>query len=230
MTDKPPKFDGGSSTFSSPPCFAHELDPNFDGSFSVSDDQQKLDVARWRNAERERLIAARLTVPAEDRARCAGEVAGELDRIIRPGPGMVISLYWPFKGELDLRSWMASACAKGAVIALPIVEEKAKPLTFRPWTPETPMERGVWNILQPEGGTTIVPDIVISPLVGHDPECFRLGYGGGFFDRTLAGLPSRRMVIGVGHPSSAIPTIFPQPHDVPMDVIVTGKGKVVRRE
>jgi 5,10-methenyltetrahydrofolate synthetase len=225
MTDKPDT----PSTYASPPCFAHELDRNYDGSFVVADGQQKQDVARWRKVERDRLIAARLEVPADERARCAEEVAGELDRLIRPGPGMTVSLYWPFKGEIDLRGWMAAACARGATIALPIVEEKAKPLTFRQWTPDTPMVRGVWNILQPEGSETVIPDIVIAPLVGHDPDCFRLGYGGGFFDRTLAGLATRRMVIGVGHPSSAIPTIFPQPHDVPMDVIVTGKGRVVRR-
>jgi 5,10-methenyltetrahydrofolate synthetase len=218
------------STYASPPCFAHELEGNIDGSFVAVDEQQRVEVARWRKAERERLIAARLDVPAEERLNCAEEVAGELDRLIGPGPGMTISLYWPFRGELDLRGWMKSASGKGAAIALPIVEEKAKPLVFRPWTPATEMVRGVWNILQPAGGDSVVPDIVIAPLVGYDPGCFRLGYGGGFFDRTLAALPSPRMVIGVGHPKAAIPTIYPQPHDIPMDVIVTGKGRVVRRD
>jgi 5,10-methenyltetrahydrofolate synthetase len=66
--------------------------------------------------------------------------------------------------------------------------------------------------------------VVIAPLVGFDAAGFRLGYGGGFFDRTLAGFASRPLAIGVGHPACAIPTIYPQPHDIPMDWIVTGDG------
>jgi 5,10-methenyltetrahydrofolate synthetase len=69
----------------------------------------------------------------------------------------------------------------------------------------------------------VVPDVLISPFVGFDTQRYRLGYGGGFFDRTLAALQTPRTVIGVGHPSGALPTIRPQPHDIPMDLIVTGR-------
>jgi 5,10-methenyltetrahydrofolate synthetase len=92
------------------------------------------------------------------------------------------------------------------------------------------MERGVWNIPVPADGAELAPDITIAPVVGHDPGCYRLGYGGGFFDRTLAALEPRPMAIGVGHPVAAIRTIYPQPHDIPMDAIVTGAGRVLRRE
>ena len=71
--------------------------------------------------------------------------------------------------------------------------------------------------------------IVISPLVGFDANCFRLGYGGGFYDRTLAALWPGPKVIGVGHPCARIATIFPQTHDIPMDVIVTGDGQTLYR-
>lgn len=207
----------------------HELDVAHDGSFAAVDEQQRIEVSRWRKAERERLLGARNDLGAQVRQRLSEEVARELDTIVSPCPGQIISVYWPFRAELDLRPWMRSAILAGARVALPIVETKGKPLIFREWTPEARMERGIWNILQPADGDRVWPTITIAPLVGHDPDCFRLGYGGGYFDRTLAAANPRPMVIGVGPPVSAIKTIFPQPHDIPMDVIVTGKGSVVRR-
>ena len=70
---------------------------------------------------------------------------------------------------------------------------------------------------------------MLAPLVGFDKDCFRLGYGGGFFDRTLPGFPAKPLVIGVGYPSALIRTIFPQPHDIPMDWVATGATPPLRR-
>jgi 5,10-methenyltetrahydrofolate synthetase len=83
------------------------------------------------------------------------------------------------------------------------------------------MERGVWNILVPARGPAVLPDVVIAPLVGYDGQSYRLGYGGGFFDRTLASMPRKPLTIGIGYVESRLATIYPQPHDIPMDVIVT---------
>lgn len=215
--------------YASSPCFAHELELGENG-YVVADPRAAADVARWRKAERERLIAARLEVPADERRRIAAEVAGELDRLIDPQRGTIVSLYWPFRGELDLRDWMQRASERGARIALPLVEAKGRPLLFREWTPRCRMDRGVWNIPIPADGPELTPDVTIAPLVGYDPGCYRLGYGGGFFDRTLAALSPRPLVIGVGAPQAAIPTIYAQPHDIPMDVIVTGADRVIRLE
>lgn len=217
------------SSYASPPCFAHEIDPAYFDPLAV-DPQQALDVARWRKAERKRLIAARLEEAADVRTRLAQSIAVELDRIIAPAPDHTIGVYWPFRGEIDLRGWMRSAFARGAQIALPVVVEKHRPLQFRNWTPDGAMEQGIWNILQPVDPAPVTPNVVISPLVGFDPDCFRLGYGGGFFDRTLAAMAKRPLVIGVGSACGAITSIYPQPHDVPMDVIVTGAGNVQRRK
>lgn len=213
--------------FSSPPCFMHELDPAFGG--MPVDPQQARDVARWRKAERERLIAARLALPQDERAAHSQRIAGELDAIVPLGSRPIVSLYWPFRGEPDLRPWMAAACEKGARVALPVVVAKAQPLVFREWTPGARLERGVWNIPFPADGPVVIPDVVIAPLVGFDAACYRLGYGGGFFDRTLAGLEPKATAIGVGHPVGALPTIFPQPYDIPMDWIVLGDGQARRR-
>jgi len=181
-----------------------------------------IELTRWRKARRDELIALRLALPAEERARVADEVAAELDRLIPSSPGTLVSLYWPFRGELDLREWMRSAAARGLRIALPVVVEKGQPLVFREWVPGARLTRGVWNIPIPADGAEVTPNVIISPVVGFDPQNYRLGYGGGFFDRTLAAMRTPRRVIGVGHPSGALPTIHPQPHDIPMDIIVTG--------
>lgn len=216
------------SGYASPACFAHELELGA-GGYETVDGQQTSDVARWRKAERSRLIALRLAMPPDERRRVADAVADTLDNLVEPAPGMVISLYWPFRGELDLRGWMARADELGARVALPLVVAKAQPLVFRQWRPGCRMERGVWNIPAPANGDVLTPDVVLAPLVGFDADSYRLGYGGGFFDRTLAALSPRARAIGVGHPVAAIPTIYPQPHDVPMDAIVTGTGVVSRR-
>lgn len=213
--------------YASSPCFAHELDQS-EGGYAATTPPE-LDVAAWRKEKRKELIEARLAVPAAERADIAEGVARELDALIDITSDTIVSLYWPFRGELDLRGWMRSAHDRGARIALPIVEAKAQPLIFREWTPGCEMERGVWNIPNPAGTPLVTPTVVISPLVGYDPDCYRLGYGGGFFDRTLAALVPRPMVIGVGHPSGALPTIHAQDHDIPMDVIVTGAGQIQER-
>ena len=222
MTNDKPEHPG----FASPPCFAHELDAN--GNVPTLS-QNDVDITAWRKAKRAELITARLAVPVEERERVAAQVAEVLDQLIDFALRPTVSLYWPFRGELDLREWMHRAHARGAQIALPVVAAKSQPMVFREWAPGCKMERGIWKIPVPSESNIVTPTVVVSPLVGHDPDCFRLGYGGGFFDRTLLALSPRPMVIGVGHPCSSIPTIYSQPHDIPMDVIVTGKNSVRQR-
>jgi len=207
-------------TFASPPCFMHELDPAFTG--LVNDPVAAQDVARWRKAERERLIAARLALGIGEREANAKHIAQSLDQIVSTCAAPVVSTYWPFRGEPDLRSWMAILHARRICVALPVVMTKGQPLQFRAWEPSAPLARGIWGIPFPANGAIVVPNVVIAPVVGFDPAGFRLGYGGGFYDRTLAGLDPKPIAIGIGHPIASIPTIYPQPHDIPMDWIVTG--------
>lgn len=222
MTNNNPESPG----FASPPCFAHEFDTN---GYAEGLNQDGIDVANWRKIKRTELIATCHTISAPERKRVAGEVANILDELIDFSSTPIVSVYWPFRGELNLRDWMHAAHNRGGRIALPVVVAKAQPLVFREWSPGCKMEKGIWNIPVPADSAIVTPTIVISPLVGYDPDCFRLGYGGGFFDRTLAALPLRPLMIGVGHPCIAIPTIYPQPHDIPMDAIVVGKNSVIYR-
>lgn len=205
--------------FASPPCFLHELDPHY------VDPQQRIDVMRWRKAERERLIGARVGMDAADRQARMCRIAHNLEIALGAITGQAISFYWPFRAEPDLRDLMARVATAGGRVALPVVIARAQPMVFRAWRPGEPLESGVWNIpIPPVSAPEVMPDIVIAPLVGFDPSLFRLGYGGGFFDRTLAAMPRRPRVVGVGYDQAAIPTIFPQVHDIPMDAIVTESG------
>ncbi|TIX43339.1 MAG: 5-formyltetrahydrofolate cyclo-ligase [Mesorhizobium sp.] len=208
--------DESSAQYASPPCFMHELDPEFQAPLS-----DWTDVRRWRKAERERLIVSRLAVSADRRAAMSQRIAEGLDAVIGDIAGRMVSLYWPFRGEPDLRPWMKTVNAQGGRTALPVVVEKDRPLVFRAYTHGDRLEKGVWNIPIPAEGDPVLPDIVISPIVGIDPGQFRLGYGGGFFDRTLAAMPFKPLVIGVGYELQRIVTIYPQPHDIPMDCVVT---------
>ncbi len=210
----------------SPTCYAGELDPG--ALRPLSAEEQARQVAQWRKQERERLIALRLACSAEERGAIAEGVARELDDLLDPGPDALVSLYWPFRGELDLRPWMRSFVKRGGRVALPVVIAKGQPLVFREWVPGARMTHGVWKIPIPAEGAEVVPSVVIAPLVGHDPNCYRLGYGGGFFDRTLASFAEKPLVIGVGDGSGAIASIFPQSHDIPMDVVVTAAGRRCR--
>lgn len=183
-------------------------------------------IMAWRKAERERLIAARMAAGAAERQDWSGRIAEGLDGVIGGVQGRIVSVYWPFRGEPDLRPWMKRVEERGGRCALPIVIEKGRPLAFRLWKEGEPLVRGVWNIPVPADGPDVVPDISIAPVVGYDPQCYRLGYGGGFFDRTLASFAAKPRVIGVGYGLQAIATIHPLPHDIAMDAIVTEQGSL----
>ena len=165
-------------------------------------------------------------MPAQVRAGWGEAIATGVLTEIGDVSGRIVSAYWPFRGEPDFRPFMEEVAARGGRTALPVVVEKGRPLEFHLWQAGDALSRGVWNIPIPAQRHPCVPDVVISPVVGYDPTCYRLGYGGGFFDRTLAALPARPRVIGIGYSSARLATIHPQPHDIPMDLIVTETGTV----
>jgi 5-formyltetrahydrofolate cyclo-ligase len=222
MTGAPKKPDLEIGTFASSPCFLHELD-------DTPDTQQALDVARWRKAERLRLLDVRASLSVAVRAEAAKAIAGHLDQIVGDVSGKIVSGYWPIKSEMDLRPWLMSLVARGATAVMPVVVQQAAPLAFRAWREGVRMERGFWNIPVPAEGDWLEPDILIAPVIGFDPACYRLGYGGGYFDRTLAAAPKTARPIGIGLAACRIGTIYPQPHDIAMTAIVTEAGIACRQ-
>lgn len=214
----PRDSDESGGEYASPPCFLHELERPYVGSrVALPPDE----IAPWRKAERERLIRERRAITSEQRRQWDARIVGALEQVLGETRGAVVSAYWPFRGEPDLRSLLSKLTATGTRIALPVVMAKGKPLVFREWKQGCRLERGIWNIPYPADGEAVLPDVVIAPLVGFDPALYRLGYGGGFFDRTLAALGGSVRAIGVGYSRGEIPTIHPQPHDIAMSAIVT---------
>lgn len=182
------------------------------------------DLAAWRRATRAELVARRVAIELDERQAWDAAIATTLRAVLESLPAATIGFYWPFKGEFDSRPIMIDLLAHGWRAALPVVIAKNHPLTYRAWTPDTRMERGVLGIMVPSYGAPVVPTVVLAPLVGFDATRYRLGNGGGYFDRTLAALEPKPLAIGVGYALGRLPTIFPQSHDRPMDVIVTEEG------
>jgi len=182
----------------------------------------------WRRSERQRLLALRTaTAPAERRV-WGQQIEARLRLLLAEQPGIVLGVYWPFQAEFDPRPLIDWLIAAGSAVALPVVVDKKGPLEYRTWRPGEKLVDGVWNIPIPEGRRIVVPRAVLAPLVGFDRDCYRLGYGGGYFDRTLAALKPRPWAIGVGFEVSQLETIYPQDFDIPMDLVVT-EASVRRR-
>ena len=182
------------------------------------------EVKAWRRSERQRLLALRTGASAVQRHAWGREIETRLRALLIERPGITLGLYWPFQAEFDPRPLIDWLIAGGSAAALPAVVDKKGPLEYRAWRPGDPLVDGVWDIPVPERRDVVVPQVVLAPLVGFDRECYRLGYGGGYFDRTLAALAPRPLAIGVGYELSGLDTIHPQPHDIPMDLIVTEAG------
>ena len=178
-------------------------------------------VKIWRRSERRRLLALRTGTPPAERREWGARIEARLRVLLAERPGIILGVYWPFQAEFDPRPLIDWLIAAGSAAALPAVVDKKGPLEYRAWRPGDPMVDGVWNIPIPEQRDIVLPQAVLAPLVGFDREFYRLGYGGGYFDRTLAALAPRPLAIGVGFESSLLDTIHPQPHDIPMDLIVT---------
>ncbi len=186
-------------------------------------------LKQWRAAERARLVAAREAI---DRA-ALDDLRRRIDtHLERSFPGLatgVLALCWPIRGEYDARHFARTLRARGALTALPVVVAPRQPLAFREWHPGVPLATGALGIAYPVGSRELRPDHVLLPMNGWDAAGYRLGYGAGYFDRTLAGLAPRPAVIGVAYERARLDTIHPQPWDIPVDYVVTERG-VYRRD
>ena len=185
------------------------------------------EIKAWRRAERERLIALRMALPAAARREMGVRITVSLRNLLTEQPG-VLGIYWPFRAEFDPRPLVDALAAAGHSVALPVVVDRKGPLEYRAWAPGEALIAGVWDIPIPEQRRIVAPSTVLAPVVGFDRGCYRLGYGGGYFDRTLAALEPRPLAIGVGFACQEIATIHPQDFDIAMDLIVT-EGGIRRR-
>jgi 5-formyltetrahydrofolate cyclo-ligase len=181
-------------------------------------------VNSWRRQQREVLLRTRQAMPHEVRQLAAESIAARLDDNVAKRRSATVGLYWPIRQEINLLPWANELARRGIDLCLPVVVTPKAPLEYWRWTQGDALARGIWNIPIPARRDVVLPDLMLAPLVGFDRANYRLGYGGGYFDRTLASLPRRPMVVGVGYAFSALETIFPQSHDIPMDDVLTERS------
>lgn len=178
----------------------------------------------WRKNLRAQLLDRRLSVPAAQRHDWNNAIAEFLAQGFSTLSLNTAACYWPYQGEFDPRSTMRLLHRCGVKVALPVVVRKGQALEFRKWHPGAKMSIGVLDLPYPADTQTVVPEVLLIPLLGFDRCGYRLGYGGGFFDRTLAAMRPQPLKLGVGFELSAIDTIHPQTHDIAMDFVITETG------
>ena len=177
-------------------------------------------------ALRDTMLARRQRLGEEER-RAAADGLLRSFRLERPVEvPAVVSGFWPIKDEIDLRPLMSGLFEEGFQLALPVVQGRAQRLLFRAWRPGDQLEAGVFGTLQPSAQCEIVePDALLVPLLACDSEGWRLGYGGGFYDRTLEDLRKRRRVtaIGVGFDLQLVPKVPHGADDQRLDWLLTDR-------
>jgi 5,10-methenyltetrahydrofolate synthetase len=149
-------------------------------------------------------------------------------------PDIVIGAYWPIKGEFDplpaLHRWKEDGelleQPEPRRIGLPVVNKETHTMTFHAWYPGCPMEEDAYGIPKPKDTEIIVPTLVFAPCVGYGTGGYRLGYGGGFYDRMLASLTPKPFSVGLGFGMGFLPDLEPEAHDVPLDAILNDYGAV----
>jgi 5-formyltetrahydrofolate cyclo-ligase len=175
-----------------------------------------------RGALRAKLLAARNELA--DREARARMISDRLLRWLRTMPLQRLAFYWPTRGEPDVTAavstWLAEDPARRA--ALPVVAGAL--LEFAPWHPRTPMKTGEFGIQVPDTGERIRPQLLVIPCVGIDEQRHRLGYGAGFYDRTLAGMPVRPSTVGIAFDCGRVRSIDPKPHDIQLELAITESG------
>lgn len=179
------------------------------------------EIKAWRKVERTELIARRAAISAEQRTQWNERITASLSDGFPCPAQAVIGFCWPYKGEFDARFAVHAWRKIGAQAALPEVVQNGAPLQFRLWHPGVSMRPGVYDIPVPVDTPIVIPDVAIVPMNGFDAQGYRLGYGGGFFDRTLAACEPRIIAIGVAYEALRLATIHPQSHDIAMDFVVT---------
>ncbi len=181
------------------------------------------DLATRRVQWRRDLLARRAGMPAGARAEADRAIGVALAAHLARFEG-VLGFYWPIQHEFDARpavtAWLAACGSHRAV--LPVVIKRAAPLKFRQWTPATAMQSAGFGTSVPATGNWMDPDALLVPLVGFDDQHYRLGYGGGYYDRTLVALPRRPDTTGIGFKICRIDSIEPQSHDLKLDRLILG--------
>ncbi|MCX7361204.1 MAG: 5-formyltetrahydrofolate cyclo-ligase [Alphaproteobacteria bacterium] len=177
-----------------------------------------------KSALRRTMLAWRAGLGETERAVAADTLVAVMRRERPVEAPAIVSGFWPIKDEIDIRPLMTALLNDGCRLALPVVHKRGEPLSFRAWRPGDALEAGAFGTLQPSASCeTLEPDALLVPLLAWDEDGYRLGYGGGFYDRTLLGLRQRRSVlaIGVGFDAQLVGSVPHGPDDERLDWLLT---------
>ena len=185
-----------------------------------------------RAALRRQGINRRLALSADETASLSASVREQLRLHFPQLSALRVGFCWPVKNEPDLRplmiDWLASG-QSGFVALLPVVVDADAALTCRAWTPGSALVADRYGIPTPASGEFLLPQALLLPVNAFDDAGYRIGYGGGFFDRTLARLKPTPFSIGVGFELARVNSIGPEPHDVRLDAMVSEAGVFISR-
>lgn len=169
--------------------------------------------------------ARRAAIPPPNRAEHARAIAGHFFEHIAYGPQDVIAGYWRIRDETDCQPILVRLMDAGQTVVLPVVQGDQAPLDMRVWQADTPLyEAGFGTLAPPDLAPRAAPDLVLVPLLGFDGKGTRLGYGGGYYDRTIAALEKKPLLVGLAYAAQEFDEIPREAHDVPLDAIVTEEG------
>jgi 5-formyltetrahydrofolate cyclo-ligase len=184
-----------------------------------------------KKALRHQMVQARLAMSAEAWEKASENLSENLsawlDKQGLPRIGQVIAFCWPVQNEPDIRPLMLKWRKSGITIALPVVITPGKPLEFRAWEQECVLQLDRYGIPTPTNGPLVTPDILLLPGNAFDNAGYRLGYGGGFFDRTLAMMTPRPLVLGLCFEHARVTDLKPEPHDQVVDALITEKTPIL---
>lgn len=186
------------------------------------------DISKIKEALRQAAIARRDALPAPDRQQAAESIA-ERPFPVAIAPGAVVSGFMPLKSEISPLPLMRKLVEAGAALALPVVAGKGQPLVMRRWAFGGPLASGVWGIREPMPDAPAVdPDILIVPLLAFDRRGHRLGYGAGYYDRTIAALRAKKpiVVIGIGYAAQEVDEVPVTPRDERLDLVLTERETI----
>lgn len=175
---------------------------------------------------RRALIARREALDPDSRRERSARIEARIEALMTQLAPVVVGFCWPYRGEFDARGLMLRMLAGAHVVALPVVD--GDHMFFRAWTAASDMATDRHGIAYPLRGARVVPQLVLMPLVGFDGRGYRLGYGGGYFDRTLAALDPRPIALGVGFELSRLDELAAAPWDIPCDYVITEAGTWLR--
>lgn len=172
---------------------------------------------------RSQLLAARSALTAEAQASASAAIAGHVLAWWQANPVPVLGVYWPMRKEPDLRAAYEELGAHGVQLALPVVDGRDSPLRFIAWSPGAALRKDAMGVSVPEDQSLQVrPDALLIPCLGFTAQRLRLGYGGGFYDRTLAAAP-RMQSVGIAYAAAAV-EFEAEPFDVALGRIITERG------